>query len=183
MPYTCDHPHPAVTTDVVLFARDRRQLKVLLIQRAYDPYAGCWALPGGFLDAGEDLIDCALRELLEETGIHAPMLQQLHAFGRADRDPRERVITVAYYGLLPGGPVEPRAGSDADAARWHDLKRLPPLAFDHRDIIQMAVARLGKNPPPPGQSKVGGNAKRRQAAGPRSKVGAKRSKQRHSQRR
>jgi 8-oxo-dGTP diphosphatase len=183
MPYNYEYPHPAVTTDVVLFARDRRQLKILLIQRTNDPYAGYWVLPGGFLDAGEDLIDCAVRELLEETGIRAPTLQQLHTFGRADRDPRERVITVVYYGMLPGGSIEPRAASDARAARWHDLKRLPQLAFDHRDIIQMTVARLGTNPMPSGQSKDQRGTKRRQATGLRGKVGTKRSKRRRLQRR
>ena len=183
MPYFYEYPHPAVTTDVVLFARDRRQLKILLIQRASDPYAGCWALPGGFLDAGEDLIDCAVRELREETGIRAPTLQQLHTFGRADRDPRERVITVVYYGMLPGGPVEPQAASDARAARWYSANRLPRLAFDHLDIIQMAVARLGENPPPSGQSKDRRDTRRRQATGPRSKVGTKRIKQRRLKRR
>ncbi len=141
MPYTYDHPHPAVTADVVLFARDRRRLKVLLIKRARDPYAGRWALPGGFLNSDEELEACARRELLEETGIRAGKLRQLHAFGQPDRDPRERVITVVYYGLSPGGPVEPRAASDARAARWHGVARLPPLAFDHRDIIRLAAAR------------------------------------------
>lgn len=190
MPYTYDHPHPAVTTDVVLFARDRRQLKILLVQRAHEPYAGCWALPGGFLDIDEDLEACARRELLEETGIRAATLRQLQTFGRPGRDPRERVITVVYYGLLPNGPTEPRAASDAHAARWYGINRLPRLAFDHWHIIRMAVMRLGENPPPPAQSKdkrrlkrgQRPDAKRRQAAGLRSKVGAEQPKLRRLKR-
>src|SRR5579885_1261385 len=109
MPYTYDHPHPAVTADVVLFARDRRRLKVLLIKRARDPYAGRWAVPGGFLNSDEELEACARGEVREETGMREGKWWRLHAVGQPYRDPRERGITVVYYGLSPGGPGEPRA--------------------------------------------------------------------------
>lgn len=136
------HPHPAVTTDVVLFTIREETLQVLLVRRRNPPFAGQWALPGGFLDPAEDLAACALRELSEETGISDVYLEQLYTFGRPDRDPRERVISVAYYGLAPADRLVLRSGSDASEAAWFAYGALPPLAFDHREIVEKAHERL-----------------------------------------
>jgi len=136
------YPHPAVTTDVVLFTIEEEALKVLLIERAAEPYSGHWALPGGFIEIDEDLEAGALRELEEETGVTGVWLEQLYTFGQPDRDPRERVITVAYYALVPIDRLYVRAASDARDAAWFACKDLPPLAFDHREIIDLAHRRL-----------------------------------------
>jgi 8-oxo-dGTP diphosphatase len=138
-----DYPRPAVTTDVVVFSLREQQLQLLLIRRANPPHAGMWALPGGFLDMAEDLDRCAQRELAEETGISGVYLEQLYTFGQPDRDPRGRVISVAYYALAPEHRLpEPRAASDAAEAAWFPVSALPALAFDHGDIIAMARQRL-----------------------------------------
>ena len=142
MAYTYDHPHPAVTVDVVLFTIRDDDLKALLIQRAQEPFEGSWALPGGFVGIGESLRRAAWRELREETGVHAGYIEQLHTFGRPGRDPRERVITVAYLALLPSDRLEPAAASDAKAAKLFSLKNLPDLAFDHVNILQRGHERL-----------------------------------------
>lgn len=137
------YPHPAVTTDVVVFTIRDRRLSLLLIRRANPPFQGQWALPGGFLDIDEDLEACAARELREETGVSGVYLEQLYTFGETHRDPRERVISVTYYALVPrDGLATPRAASDAAAVGWHDFERLPALAFDHAQIIAMAHRRL-----------------------------------------
>jgi 8-oxo-dGTP diphosphatase len=140
--YSYAYPHPALSTDVVLFTIEEGALKVLLIRRAADPYRDHWALPGGFVEIDEDLERCALRELEEETGVSGVWLEQLYTFGRPDRDPRERVITVAYYALVPLDRLHVRAASDASEARWFAWKDLPPLAFDHREIAELAHRRL-----------------------------------------
>jgi 8-oxo-dGTP diphosphatase len=142
MPYTYQYPHPAVTTDVVLFTIRDEQLEVLLIRRANEPFRDRWALPGGFVDIDEDLADCAKRELEEETGVTDVYLEQLYTFGAPQRDPRERVISVTYYALAPADRLTVRAASDAAEAAWFPSRRLPPLAFDHHAIIQMAHERL-----------------------------------------
>jgi 8-oxo-dGTP diphosphatase len=136
------HPHPAVTTDVVLFTIRAERLQVLLVRRRNPPFAGSWALPGGFVGPNEDLVDCALRELYEETGIADVYLEQLYTFGRPDRDPRERVISVAYYGLAPAEHLPLKPGSDAAETAWFAYGELPPLAFDHREIVDKAHERL-----------------------------------------
>ena len=140
--YCYEYPHPALTTDVVLFSLRDDRLKLLLIQRASDPCQGMWALPGGFVDIDEDLEDCAKRELAEETGITDVYLEQLYTFGRPGRDPRERVVSVAYYALAPSERMRPRAASDAADVAWYALNELPPLAFDHDSIITLAHTRL-----------------------------------------
>ena len=142
MAYTYDHPHPAVTTDIVIFTVRDRALKVLLIKRAQEPFLGAWALPGGFVEAGESLEDCACRELEEETGVRGVYLEQLYSFGRPDRDPRERVITVAYFALIPADGIVFRAADDSEAAGWFELDAIPELAFDHDEILGMARRRL-----------------------------------------
>ncbi|MEU5666520.1 NUDIX hydrolase [Streptomyces longwoodensis] len=125
------------TADVVLVADGH----VLLIERGWDPYEGCWALPGGHVDAGETSIAAAARELEEETGISVPLphLRQVGAFDAPGRDPRGRYVSVAYTATLPA-PVPPTAGDDATAARWWPLTALPDLAFDHADILTAATA-------------------------------------------
>lgn len=142
MPYQYQYPHPAVTTDVAVFTLRDQQLQLLLIRRAEEPYKGQWALPGGFLEIDEDLDCCAKRELREETGVDNLYLEQLYTFGRPDRDPRERVISVTYYALVPADRLTLSAGSDAQEAVWFPLQQLPELAFDHKEIILLARERL-----------------------------------------
>ena len=141
MAYCYEYPHPALTTDIVVFQIEDRMLKVLLIKRGQDPHKGKWALPGGFVDIDEDLDACAKRELEEETGISGLYLEQLYTFGAPQRDPRERIVSVAYFAVLRG-TANARAASDAAQAKWFDLSRLPRLAFDHRTIVNMAHERL-----------------------------------------
>ncbi|MDJ0806351.1 MAG: NUDIX domain-containing protein [Gammaproteobacteria bacterium] len=143
-PYRYAYPHPAVTTDVILFTIKDAQLQILLIRRAQPPMQGSWALPGGFLNIDESLEDCANRELQEETGISGVHLEQLYTFGRPDRDPRERVISVAHYGLAPSDKLSPTPASDAQDVNWHPINDLPELAFDHADIVNLAHRRLVK---------------------------------------
>ena len=141
-PYCYPHPHPAVTTDIVVFAIREQELQLLLIRRRNDPYCGMWALPGGFLEIEESIETCAKRELQEETGLHHLYLEQLCTFGRPDRDPRERVISVAYFALVSPDSPEPRAGDDAAELAWFPITELPSLAFDHQEIILLAHRRL-----------------------------------------
>lgn len=142
MAYNYRYPHPAVTTDIVIFTIHDERLELLLIRRASEPYRDCWALPGGFVDIDEDLDACALRELEEETGVTGVYLEQLYTFGAPNRDPRERVISVAYYALVPPNRVSIRAASDARDVAWFQLDQLPRLGFDHEQIVDMAHARL-----------------------------------------
>jgi len=137
-----EYPHPAVTTDVVLFTIREGRLQLLLIRRAGEPCKGHWALPGGFLNIEEDLEDCALRELEEETGVSGIYVEQLRTYGRPGRDPRERVISVAYYALVPSARLTLNAASDAAEVAWFPVANLPPLAFDHAEIIDAAHERL-----------------------------------------
>ncbi len=131
-----------VSTDIVLFTVQTDSMKVLLVRRAAKPFKGVWALPGGFVRQDEDLADCARRELEEETGVAGFYLEQLQTFGAPERDPRGRVITVAYYALIPSGDLVIQADSDADAAAWFPVGDLPELAFDHAEIVASAVKRL-----------------------------------------
>jgi 8-oxo-dGTP diphosphatase len=142
-------PSVAVTVDIVLLTIRNGRLSVLLVQRGGHPYKGAWAVPGGFIDAGEDADEAARRELAEETGIEGPVghLEQLRTYSDPERDPRMRVISIAYLGFLPDLPA-PSAGSDAAAARWWATDDLaagspdaPELAFDHERIVADAVER------------------------------------------
>ncbi|WP_428608410.1 NUDIX hydrolase [Sedimenticola sp.] len=142
MAYQYPYPHPAVTTDVAVFTLREQQLQLLLIRRAQDPFIGQWALPGGFLEIDEDLESCAKRELQEETGVSDLYIEQLYTFGQPNRDPRERVISVTYYALVPPDKLTLSAGSDATEAAWFPLNNLPDLAFDHKEIILLARERL-----------------------------------------
>ncbi|CAH1001523.1 hypothetical protein LEM8419_02426 [Neolewinella maritima] len=141
--YTYKYPRPSVTVDVVVFGYDGgRDLKLLLIQRGGEPFKGQWALPGGFVDMDEDLEASALRELEEETGVRDLFVEQLFTFGAPDRDPRGRVISVAYFALVNLTAHPAVAASDAEQAEWYPLHELPELAFDHARIIEMATNRL-----------------------------------------
>ncbi len=133
---------PAVTVDIVVFALDEDDLKVMLIERDLEPFAGRWALPGGFVHVDESLEDAAARELNEETGLANIYLEQLYTFGDLRRDPRERVITIAYYALVNLEGHNVCASSDARNAAWFALSDLPDLAFDHALILQTAHERL-----------------------------------------
>ncbi len=140
--YRYDYPHPAVTTDVVLFTLREGALSVLLIERRNPPYRGMWALPGGFLEIDEELEQCAIRELREETGIEGVYLEQLYTFGTPGRDPRERIISVTYFALTRSDSLSPKAASDAARVAWFPVNDLPELAFDHAEILQLARHRL-----------------------------------------
>jgi 8-oxo-dGTP diphosphatase len=142
MPYTYEYPHPAVTVDVVVFTVSGGRLAVVLIRRNEWPHAGKWAIPGGFVNIDESLKRAAWRELREETGLKAGYLEQLGAFGRPDRDPRERVITVVYLSLVAFDRLKLEAGSDATDAQLLFVDDLPELAFDHARILGHAVERL-----------------------------------------
>lgn len=134
------YPHPAVTTDCVIFGFNGEQLQVLLIERGIEPYKGKWAFPGGFLKMDETAEEGALRELKEETGLETAYVQQFHTFSEPSRDPRERVITIAYYALVKIQEV--KGGDDAASARWFPLNDIPSLAFDHDYMLRMATQRL-----------------------------------------
>ena len=139
--YTSRYPHPAVTTDCVIFGYDLHEgLSILLVQRGIDPFKGRWAFPGGFLKMDEDADTGARRELKEETGFEAASITQFGAFTDVDRDPRERVITIAYLALVRKGSVQ--GGDDAADARWFPVSAVPPLAFDHDRILRVALERL-----------------------------------------
>ena len=143
MAYQYKHPHFAIAADVAVFTLLEGELNLLLIRRRSEPFQGAWALPGGFLRPDESLDECATRELQEETGVSGFFLEQLYTFGAVDRDPRERVISVAYYALVPGEGLALAAKTDADAVAWFPADRLPPdLAFDHAAIIATARQRL-----------------------------------------
>jgi len=132
-----------LTVDAVLFGyTPDRDLHVLLIRRGIEPYAGSWALPGGFVLPGESLEVAVRRELREEAGIEADYLEQLFTFGEPDRDPRGRVVSVAYYGLVKPAKFTLAAGTDAAEAQWKPMNALPSLAFDHAEILGLAFKRL-----------------------------------------
>lgn len=144
--YTYDWPRPAVTVDVVLFtvagSLNQLRLEVLLIQRDNDPHRGSWALPGGFVGEHEDLHPAALRELREETGVAEAYLEQVGTIGTPGRDPRGHTITVVWVGLVPGDRSPLQASGDARAVRWFSMTDLPPLAFDHGDLLRLALEHL-----------------------------------------
>jgi 8-oxo-dGTP diphosphatase len=136
-------PTALVTADIVIFTVRGGHLEILLIERGGEPFRGCWALPGGFVEHDEDIDVAACRELEEETGVKGLALEQLRAFGEPNRDPRGRVVTIAYYTLVPAGQLAPRAADDAARAEWFDADKLPSLAFDHAGIVALARKRLG----------------------------------------
>ena len=137
------YERPSVTVDVVIFTLQNRELNVLLVQRKHWPFEGCWALPGGFTNMNESLDQAARRELEEETGLHDIYLEQLYTFGEPQRDPRTRVISVAYIALVSADKQTLRASDESTDVRWFPVRRLPgPLAFDHDAILATAMDRL-----------------------------------------
>jgi 8-oxo-dGTP diphosphatase len=144
--YEYDYPRPAVSVDVVVLRASNGGDEILLIQRGREPFAGLWALPGGFLDMDETLEEAARRELREETGCEVDRVVQVGAFSEVDRDPRGRVISVGFLAELDGGNSgNVIAGDDAVQAEWFPSDRLPKLAFDHDQIIRMALLVRARN--------------------------------------
>lgn len=137
MAYTYKYPRPAVTADCIVMTNEPLP-KVLLIQRGFDPFKGCWAFPGGFMNIDETTEQCAIRELEEETGLKLENLKQIGAYSKVDRDPRGRTITVAYLAIVDT-PLEVKGLDDAAKAQWFPIDALPPLAFDHEDIMRDAA--------------------------------------------
>ena len=143
MRHTYKYPRPGLAVDCVVFGLDEQDLlKVMLIQKDIPPFKGQWALPGGFVRIEETMEAAALRELREETGIENVFLEQLYTFGDIDRDPRERVVTVAYYALVNLSEHRIEATTDASDAAWFPVLDVPKLAFDHNKIMATALARL-----------------------------------------
>ncbi len=142
MTYSYEFPRPSVTVDCVVFGLDEGDLKILLVKRLLEPFRGQWALPGGFVRMEESLEEAARRELEEETGLSDLFLEQLFTFGRVDRDPRTRVISVAYYALVKMQGTALRASGDAEETAWFSLRNHPQLAFDHHEILETAITRL-----------------------------------------
>lgn len=140
--YIYEYPRPAVTTDCVIFGFDEGELKILLIERGIEPYKGRWALPGGFLDMDEDAETCARRKLLQETCLENIFMEQLYTFSAVQRDPRYRVVSIAYYALVKLSDYSPQAGTDTDNIQWFPLSEIPELAFDHQEILKVAIDRL-----------------------------------------
>lgn len=139
--YTYEYPHPAVTADCLVFAHTDNGLYLLLIQRKHDPCKNMWAFPGGFMNIDETTEDAARRELEEETGLKIKELHRINVFDAVGRDPRERVITVAYYTIVEG-LAEVRGRDDVSVAEWFPIDNLPPLAFDHDTILREAKGLL-----------------------------------------
>jgi 8-oxo-dGTP diphosphatase len=131
-----------VTVDIVIFTLREGSLQVLLVKRGVPPFAGQYAIPGGFIRGDESLEEAALRELYEETGVRNVFLEQLYTFGEPKRDPRGRVITVAYYALMASDKLSLVAGADAAEAQWFPASSVPHLAFDHKSILDYALERL-----------------------------------------
>jgi 8-oxo-dGTP diphosphatase len=142
MVYQYNYPRAAVTVDAIVFGVDGGAWQVLLVERAQEPFKGTYAIPGGFVDMDETLEQAALRELAEETGITLDRMEQLMAFDAVDRDPRGRTITMAHYAVVAVKDHGIKAGSDAKSARWFPVNNLPTLAFDHADILKVAIGRV-----------------------------------------
>jgi 8-oxo-dGTP diphosphatase len=142
MAHTYQYPRAALTVDCVVFGFDDGELEVLLIERALEPFKGRWALPGGFLRVDETVDEAARRELAEETGLGNVFLEQLYTFGAVNRDPRERVVSVAYYALVKLSDHRAKAATDASNAEWFPISKVPRLAFDHAEVFAAALARL-----------------------------------------
>lgn len=140
--YCYEYPRPSLTVDCVVFGYEEEALKILLIERNAEPFKHTWALPGGFVGMEETTDDAALRELQEESGLEDVFLEQLYTFSAVERDPRGRVVSVAYYALVAPAGRTLRASTDARDARWFPWRKLPVLAFDHAHIVDVAVARL-----------------------------------------
>ena len=137
-----DYPRPSVTVDIIIFTVRKNNFKVLLVKRGVVPFKDMWAIPGGFIKMKESLEEAAKRELKEETGVKADYLEQLYSFGDVNRDPRGRVITIAYFALIKSENVKLKATTDVYETKWFSMKELPKLAFDHKKILNYALKRL-----------------------------------------
>ncbi|WP_298238252.1 NUDIX domain-containing protein [uncultured Algibacter sp.] len=131
-----------LSVDAVVFGYEEGNISVLLIKRKYDPFKGQWAIPGGFVENNESLEDAVERELFEETGIKINYLEQLYTFGKPNRDPRGRVVSIAYFGLVRPNAFKLYASTDAEQAQWFNINDLPKLSFDHKEILKTAIERL-----------------------------------------
>jgi len=131
-----------VTADIVVFLKGQGKTKALLIKRAKEPFKGSWVFPGGFLELDEELADGAARELAEETGLVGVKLEQMHTFGTCGRDPRGRVISIAFVGTVTPDKATIKAGDDAAEAAWFDIDQLPELAFDHNEMAKIAIEKM-----------------------------------------
>ncbi len=141
--YIYDWPRPMAAADIVVFGLFAGRAKLLLVNRKYEPFKGKWALPGGFVDIDEELDDAAARELAEETALVGVRLEQIHTFGNVGRDPRGRVITVTFMGIVTEGLNRIKAGDDAAKVRWFDIEKLPKdMAFDHNEVVRFAIGKL-----------------------------------------
>ena len=142
--YIYEWPRPMVTVDAVVFAVSAGKTEVLLIERKNEPFKGQWAVPGGFVEIDEELEDAVARELAEETGLTTVRLEQMHTFGKCGRDPRGRQITIVFMGVVTDGCDKVRAGDDAADVRWFNIENLPEnMAFDHNQMVHLAIERLG----------------------------------------
>jgi len=144
MPYTYDYPRMALTVDAVVFRNNNGKREVLLIRRKHYPFEGMWALPGGFVDMEETCEEAIVRELMEETSLYAPGLQQLHTFSALGRDPRGRTVSVTFFGLVDHLNSTVKGGDDASEAGWFPLDQLPHLAFDHIEAVEMANQTMSR---------------------------------------
>ena len=142
MAYTYDHPHFALTVDAVIFSKSDEGLNVLLIRRSKEPFKDCWAFPGGYVNIEETIDNAVNRELEEETNLSNISLTRFDIFDAIDRDPRERTVSVAYYGFINGSNMPVKAGDDAKDAKWFSVKNLPELAFDHSIILKKILEVL-----------------------------------------
>ena len=141
MTYTYEYPRPALTVDIILFAKEPDDLSILLIKRNHVPFDGMWALPGGFIEIDETLEHATNRELHEETGINGIALEQFYVFDSINRDPRHRVISIVFTGILFSKLSDIKAGDDAKEVKWFSIREVPQLAFDHEEIIRKAIER------------------------------------------
>ena len=138
-----DWPRPMVAADAAVFCFFEDKMQLLLVERRNEPFKGKWCLPGGFVNIDEELEEAVVRELFEETGLTGVRLEQVHTFGRCGRDPRGRVITVTYMGIVREGESKVQAGDDAAKAQWFDIEKLPEdLAFDHNTVVAFAIEKI-----------------------------------------
>ena len=145
MTHTYDYPRPMVTTDIIVFNTIIDLTSILLIKRLNEPFKNNWALPGGFVDKDEPLLDAANRELEEETGLKNLNLKQFYTFGNPNRDPRGHTISVVFLTHISNSKISARAGDDAKEVQWFNINSLPHLAFDHQEIILKAIKKSSAN--------------------------------------
>jgi len=145
MSYTYEYERASNSADIAVFRKNDNQTEILLIRRKNEPYQGMWALPGGFMEMNEPLEVTALRELEEETGLKGVSLEQYRTFSQVNRDPRTRVVTTVFYGYADFENSHAAGGDDAEEAVWFSVEELPALGFDHQDIIQGLLRKLGSN--------------------------------------